>query len=860
MHPIKFLHPWLLLALVAAAPAIWISVYRAAGGRRRKRWLLAGRLLFAVCLVFALAGAQVRSAKAVRCRILVVDRSGSVAGGPSPAAGTTISRSGLDPAQLTPVMRCLLEDLDASDLAGVIVFGERPSVELSVGPVSDARARIGGITSTVSQDATDIAAALNLASRLFPPDAGKEIVLLSDGNETLGAAAREAEAAARKGIKVSAVPMWPQALRDVRVETLELPAHARLGEVFRARAKIRGTHSARVKVTLTRNGKPVAAPQELALLPGQLSVVQFRQQLEEEGVYSYAARVEADSDDCAKNNRREGIVHVKGPPTVLCISSDPDNCVPLELLAGSDFRVRAVRPEAVPQDLALLQSSDAVVVDNVPATAFAEAQMARLVSYVKDVGGGLLVCGGPESFGPGRYARTPLETVLPVWCDPKDRMSRQMALAIAIDRSGSMDERARGVRKIEFAQRAVLRALEELREQDQLSLIAFSDQPETALDLRPVKDKAAIRTAVRSLFPHGGTQVGPALEAAFSSLKGATLPVKHLILLSDGKSKPFDVERISAAMRDAQITVSVVATGGDVDRELLRTLAKNCNGRFHEVADVASLPDTFLAETRLASRSLIVEGEFSVRLGKASGPIGTLRSFPSIKGYTLAAAKETAETHLKLEDDDPLLATWQVGLGKVVAFTSSLDPAWGQAWLEWDGLPQLFRQCVRWCAKQIDDEGFVAEAQVEGGEIEIRATARRADQPVNLLALAADVVTPGGRRESVPLPQVAPGEYVGTLAGITEGSYLIAIFEARAEERVRRAELATVVSFSPEWMRFGPNRTLLERVAAVSGGTVIDPSRPLAASAGGQGARYTSIAWILALAALLLYLAELALS
>jgi hypothetical protein len=50
-----------------------------------------------------------------------------------------------------------------------------------------------------------------------------------------------------------------------------------------------------------------------------------------------------------------------------------------------------------------------------------QRKMETLQSYVRDLGGGLVVVGGPESFGMGGYYKTPLEEALPVDMQIKDQ-------------------------------------------------------------------------------------------------------------------------------------------------------------------------------------------------------------------------------------------------------------------------------------------------------------------------------------------------------------------------------------------------------------------------------------------------------
>jgi uncharacterized membrane protein len=65
--------------------------------------------------------------------------------------------------------------------------------------------------------------------------------------------------------------------------------------------------------------------------------------------------------------------------------------------------------------------------------------MNTLPAYVRDLGRGLVMIGGPDSYGAGGYLRTPLEEALPVDMDVRSRTQEpNLALVFVIDKSGSM--------------------------------------------------------------------------------------------------------------------------------------------------------------------------------------------------------------------------------------------------------------------------------------------------------------------------------------------------------------------------------------------------------------------------------------
>ena len=81
------------------------------------------------------------------------------------------------------------------DVAGIVAFGKGALVERLPAELRD----IDRIASAPVTSATDVGSALRLASALFPDDAQKRIVLLSDGNDTTGQGQAEAALAAARG-------------------------------------------------------------------------------------------------------------------------------------------------------------------------------------------------------------------------------------------------------------------------------------------------------------------------------------------------------------------------------------------------------------------------------------------------------------------------------------------------------------------------------------------------------------------------------------------------------------------------------------------------------------------------------------
>ena len=112
----------------------------------------------------------------------------------------------------------------------------------------------------------------------------------------------------------------------------------------------------------------------------------------------------------------------------------------------------------MPQDLTALAGYDAIVMVNVPASRLTGVGMENVQTIVRDLGKGLVVIGGDESYAAGGYFRTPLEEMLPIDLHLPSKLDiPTVAMVMVIDRSGSMmmaHGGGAGIAKIELARRA----------------------------------------------------------------------------------------------------------------------------------------------------------------------------------------------------------------------------------------------------------------------------------------------------------------------------------------------------------------------------------------------------------------------
>ena len=245
------------------------------------------------------------------------------------------------------------------------------------------------------------------------------------------------------------------------------------------------------------------------------------------------------------------------------------------------------------------------------------------------------------------------------------------------------------------------------------------------------------------------------------SLEGATATRRHIILLTDGWSSSGQYDAIIARMKAAGITLSTVGAGGG-SNPFLAGLAKQGGGRFYSAENPASIPDIFLKETQQVAGQQIVEEPFHPILTSQSPILRGIDALPQLLGYNGTTAKSAAQTVLVTPRDDPLLAQWQYGLGRSVAWTSDSTGRWAKGWLGWNGFTKFFSQLVSWTFPGEETGGIEATFITEGNQTKLRVESVAEDgSPRDFYSTAVAVTTPDLTSKALGLSQVAPGRLRG---------------------------------------------------------------------------------------------------
>ena len=840
----SFTTPVALLLLALVPFFVWYGMPRTPYRRGRDLLSLLVRLCIVVMLIFGVAGAQLVLAADALATLFLVDFSDSM--------GTAGREAALD------FVRDALNSMGPDDQAGVILFGADALVER---PLSPSRT-LDQVYSTPVTLSTNIDRAVRLGLALFPPDTARRMVVLSDGLANAGDADAAARLAAASGVQIDFVSFERPPQPEVLIAHVHTPPTLDEGQVFDLSLTLESNVETAANVTVLAAGE-VVHQETVDLRVGTQRFV-LRLEAGTPGFTEFRVLVDPAVDTFYQNNALSTFSRIAGPPRVLLVRQDARESADLaRALNATGISVDEIAPEELPTTLGPLGVYRSVVLVNVPASVLSPRRMELLQVYVRDLGGGLVVVGGPNSYGVGGYYETPLEEALPVEMRIRDQERLpELALVFAIDRSGSMGTRdPSGYTHLDLAKEAVIRSIGLLNASDSVGVLGFDTGAFWVVPLQEVTTPAALAAMVGTMTPGGGTSIFAAVEAVEAVLPSHDAPIKHVVLLTDGIANPAGVREIVTAMREsAGVTTSVVAIGHNYSR-WIEDLALITGGRFHHTADVNTIPTIFTAETILAARSYIVEEEFFPAMGAPSPIMTGITGVPTLRGYVATSAKSTARAILTSPHDDPVLAAWQYGLGRAVAWTSDATTRWADNWVTWDDFARFWSQAVRWSITEGVSENVEVTVDQRAEQTFVRVDAMdQGGRYLNGLDLTARIVTPALLSQQVGLRQVAPGRYEGAFTPDAEGAYYIGVLggapniDPEADEAaVIQQNAGWVLSYSPEYRHLQANPRQLERIAHLTEGRQLtEPAQAFDPSLIARRAVTAVWPWLLLAAAVLL--------
>jgi uncharacterized membrane protein len=882
----EYLLGWqaVLLFVALGALIVWMGKRSLAGLGPVRKWVaISLRVIVLALLVLIISGARwQRENKVVEVIVLrdISESTANVVGFPGKSLQTSLDEF-LKSASETKVKQ-------PDDRIGVVSFNSAATIDA----IPNTTLPLDAHAIREVGRGTDIASAIQLAMATFGKDAMHRLLLVSDGNVTQGDLEAARTAAAAQHVPIDVMPLRYDVKNEVLIERFIAPSWRREDEPFSIDVILRATNppatgtltvvhgdqpmdldpdtpgvqpTRRVTLRQERNVERVAVPPQR----GSDQIHQFKATFNApnasvEGIETPGAPVPGTGvagsaparpgstlvgDTILQNNTANAFTFVRGKGKILYVDNVPDGRGQLlrQALASQGLELDRERlgVEQFPRTLLELQNYDAVILANVPrgVGGLGEEQQRNLATYVHDMGGGLVMIGGEDSFGAGGWQGSKLEEVLPVNMDiPATRVLPKGALVLIMHScempSGNY-----------WGEQCAIKAIETLSAQDEIGIISFGWNPggsQWDFPLSTKGDGSKVISAVKNMKLGDMPSFDDAMDVALNGLNRdgvgglvkSDARQKHVIIISDGDPGAPNQALINQYLQ-AKVSVSTVSvyphdTSAQGLPPTMRDIANALKGRPYGPIDANpnQLPQIFIKEATVVRRSLISEDRngMDVRLsggGASSEVIKGLTALPSVYGLVLTSRKDSPQVDMPLvagKNADPLLAHWQTGLGRAAAWTSDAYNKWSANWVSSGGYEKFWAQVVRWVARPPMSTDFDVRTVQEGdkGKITVEAINRDA-RFLNFLSVGGAVVAPDGTKVPVRLVQTGPGTYEGEFPVDQTGNY-VSVLQSRGPDGKDGVMLSGIaVNGSPELRDLKSNDPLLRDIATRSGGRMIDP-------------------------------------
>jgi Ca-activated chloride channel homolog len=585
------------------------------------------------------------------------------------------------------------------------------------------------------------------AAAMVPDGYSPRVVLISDGNTAMGDLSRTIRELQQMHVAVDATPLTTEA---IALDSVTLADRVYTGERFATEIAVTSPRDATAQVEIDM-GSPTRQVQSVHLQRGQ-NLIRAQQRASSTGDVLLSGKISADGLGQVSFARllrvsRANIAYVSrdssGPMTDLQRT--------LRMQGAQVAQITSLGPDSLAGIQLLLLSNNDLASLTAP-------QKDQVAQFVRD-GGGLLLLGGEEHAYKEDARMDVLDRLLPASPAPPEN-SGDKCVVVLIDKSSSMEGE-----KIRMARQSVLAIAGTLSPQDTVGVLAFDHSFRWVVPMQKFQDRRGFLQEVSNLTADGGTEIPPALSAAYHAALISKAKYRHLVLVTDGISEEGDSVQLAKEASRQGIAISTVGLGAAVNRSFLEAVAKASGGRSYFLATAEDLKKITLKDIRDYTGSNSVDRPFKpiVRQRRSILDGVDLLHAPSLTRYTRYTTKPGAEEILGIGEagSDPLYVRWQYGLGQVGLFTSDSIEEWAGSWREPEGFDRLWANLTRDLYSHTKTTEVVAMAGQEDIRIEYRLGPKALPDPA-LPTLR--VLGPNGFNKSVSLQKASPFAYTARVS------------------------------------------------------------------------------------------------
>lgn len=648
---------------------------------------------------------------------------------------------------------------------------------------------------------TDLEAAIREASTSLPSDMLPRLALITDGRENQGSVARAAWQAQQASVPIDTFAMQGRPQPALRLESVSLPVNAFTGEPISIDMNVSSPSAAAVEIELAAEGRSLGKTQ--VSLAGGVNPVRMHANLNTPGALDLSIILRPAG---AAELRYDQAVMLKRP-RILYVSQDPegiDGHLTRALQAGQFDVTRTTG-----LDNATFSDFQVVALNNWDLEHIADARKNDLERYVRE-GGGLLIIGGEQNvYVDNKKIEDALERTLPAKLLPP-RNNEGVAVVLIIDKSSSMEGP-----KMDLAKAAATGTVSNLRPMDQVGVLVFDNSFNWVVPIRKADERNLINGRIAGIFANGGTQIAPALTEAYQRVLPVEAPYRHILLLTDGISEEGNSYELARTALSRRVSISTIGLGADVHKEYLQKIADLAGGKAYFLREPSGLEQIVLRDVMEHTGSTAVENALKAEVAKQTEILDGVdfTAAPPLKGYVRFETKPSAETILRLDRRDPLLARWQYGLGRAAVFTSDAKTRWATDWVTWKGYDKFWTNLARDLLPHAQGGDASVDYDSASGSLDVEyRLGPGVAEPEKIPAIFA--IGSDGFQKPVEVKKTAAGTYRGRLwIGARQG-----LFRIRPVNDSRAFPEVGLYRPEAELSEYGSNPLLLKQVAEFTGG------------------------------------------
>ncbi len=794
----------LLLLSIILLVFEWIVYVVQVNSNKKKQYLIV-RLFVLMSIVLAMAGVTITKKQKKAETIFLVDVSDSMAGNRN---------------KVETYLEQMINQMPDMNKSGIVVFGKDTAVDSFL---SD-KNTFSKFTAQPVTTVTNIEKAVSTASLMFNDGVTKRMVLITDGSENEGSMNQAAKMLKGQEIELYTIAMEDsiRGNEEVYIDKLEVPSVIHIGDHYNIMVSVVSNVETDAVLSLF-SGRIAKGQQNIHVNKGRNQFV-FEDIGEDGTIEQYKAVIEPKNDTISLNNTYVAFSQIEAKPRILLVEGKTDEAKEFEkILQSAQIDYDIVTPKGVPISLSELNQYKAVVTLNVHYDDFREGFPVVLDSYVKDFAGGYVCIGGDSSYALGGYRGTELEQILPVYMDLQgEKEIPKMSMAFVIDQSGSMttpSTESTSVTGLDLAKQAAVSGVSQVRSTDEVGVLAFDNSYHWIVPIQEMSDLETLKDHIRTIGYGGGTSIYPALQEAYSKMVKSDAKIKHIILLTDGQDGYNQYESLLKMINNAGITVSTVAVGAESDQATLSYIAEQCGGRYYYTDVNNSIPRIFAQEVYISTKTYLLNEEFYPVVTSNNALLNGVmeEGCPPLMGYVAATAKPTADVILESHKQDPILTTWQYGLGRTVAWNSDGNNQWTAEYATWDNYPMLWSNIIQYVVSDTELGDDRLEVEKEGNAAVITYETEEYNHDTVVEAI---VTNEEGTAKDITLEPIKPGVFETKMDMDEIGVYNVSIRKKEGEKILNNYNTAYANQYSVEY-QFVDGQTDLSTFTKQSGGSII---------------------------------------